>query len=220
MYVNGLGIAGRSRVARKTKEEAQETRNRILDAAEQVFQRQGVSRTSLADIADEASVTRGAIYWHFRNKADLYDAMIKRVLDPEEARCNAGIVTDGDPLGFIRGLAVDFLQQLAQDPRYQRVFEIAWHKCEYVDEMAVIRDSHLECGRRFIALLEDAMQRAREAGQLPSSACPRQAAVGLIALLDGLVVNWTLEPALFPLAEYAPGLVDAYLLGLRASGGH
>ena len=84
---------------------------------------------------------------------------------------------------------------------------------------AVIRDGHLECGRRFIALLEDAMQRAREVEQLPRGACPRQAAVGLIALLDGLVVNWTLEPALFPLAEYAPGLVDAYLLGLCASGG-
>jgi TetR/AcrR family acrAB operon transcriptional repressor len=207
-------------MVRKTKEEAQETRNRILDAAEQVFQRQGVSRTSLAYVADEAGVTRGAIYWHFKNKADLYDAMIKRVLDPEEARCNAGIMTGSDPLGFIRGLAVDFLRRLTRDSRYQRVFEIAWHKCEYVGEMAVIRDNHLECGRRFIALLEEAMRRAREMGQLPSGACPRQAAVGLIALLDGLVVNWTLEPALFPLAEYAPGLVDTYLAGLRASGGH
>lgn len=207
-------------MVRKTKEEAQETRHRILDAAEQVFQRQGVSRTSLADIADEAGVTRGAIYWHFKNKADLYDAMIKRVLDPEEARCSVGMMTDSDPLGFIRNLAVDFLRRITLDPHYQRVFEIAWHKCEYVDEMAVIRDSHMECGRRFIALLEDAMRRAQAMGQLPASACPRQAAVGLIALLDGLVVNWTLEPALFPLAEYAPGVVATYLAGLRASGGH
>ena len=205
-------------MVRKTKEEAQETRNRILDAAEQTFQQRGVSRTSLADIAAEAGVTRGAIYWHFKNKADLYDAMIKRVLDPEEARCNAGMVTVSDPLGFIRTLAVDFLQRVTRDSRYQRVFEIAWHKCEYVDEMAVIRDSHLECGRRFIALLEEAMSRAQEMGQLPGAVCPREAAVGIIALLDGLVVNWTLEPTLFPLAEYAPGVVDTYLAGLRASG--
>jgi len=207
-------------MARKTKEEARETRNRILDAAEQVFQRQGVSRTSLADIAGEARVTRGAIYWHFKNKADLYDAMIKRVLAPEEARCNAGVAAGDDPLHFIRDLAVAFLQRVTRDPRYQRVFEIAWHKCEYVADMAAIRDGHLECGRRFIALLEDAMRRAQALGQLPASACPRQAAVGLIALLDGLVVNWTLEPTLFPLAEYAPGTVDTYLAGLRASGGH
>ncbi|MDV7394715.1 TetR family transcriptional regulator, partial [Arthrospira platensis SPKY1] len=64
-------------MVRKTKEEAWETRQRILDAAEQVFQRQGVSRTSLSHIAAEAGVTRGAIYWHFKNKVDLYDAMIR-----------------------------------------------------------------------------------------------------------------------------------------------
>ncbi len=66
-------------MVRKTKEEAQETRNAILDAAEVVFQEHGVSRTSLAEIAKAAGVTRGAIYWHFENKADLFDAMIQRV---------------------------------------------------------------------------------------------------------------------------------------------
>ena len=199
---------------RKTKEEAQETRQRILDAAERVFQMQGVSRTSLAHIADAAGVTRGAIYWHFRNKADLYDAMVRRVLDSEEARCHAGMAESVDPLSFIRDLAVEFLQRLACDPRYQRVLEIAWHKCEYVEEMAVIRDSHLECGRRFIALMETALRRAQQQGRLPVAVDPYQAAVGVIALIDGLALNWTMDPRLFPLAEYAPGLVDAYLAGL------
>ena len=203
-------------MVRKTKEAAQETRSCILDAAEQVFQRQGVSRTSLARIAAEAGVTRGAIYWHFKNKADLYDAMIKRVLDPEETRCNAGPLAGQDPLRFIRDLVVDFLGRLARDARYQRVLEIAWHKCEYVDEMAVIRDSHLECGRRLIALMEGAMRQAQSMGQLSDAICPRRAAVGIIALLDGLVVNWTLEPKLFPLAEYASTIVDVYLRGLSA----
>ena len=201
-------------MVRKTKEEAEETRQRILDAAEQVFQRQGVSRTSLSHIAAEAGVTRGAIYWHFKNKVDLYDAMIRRVLDPEESLCGNGMLAMGDPLRAIRELAVDFLQRVALDARHQRVFEIAWHKCEYVDEMAAIRDCHLDCGRRFIALLETAMRRAQDLGQLPDRVSPRQAAVGIMALLDGLVVNWTLEPTLFPLADYAPGVVDAYLAGL------
>ncbi|MDP1673909.1 MAG: TetR family transcriptional regulator, partial [Burkholderiales bacterium] len=57
-------------MARRTKDEAVETRNQILDAAEKVFSARGVSRTSLADIAEAASVTRGAIYWHFKDKAD------------------------------------------------------------------------------------------------------------------------------------------------------
>ena len=66
-------------MARRTKEEAQATRDRILDAAELEFQRHGVSRTSLQAIARAAGVTRGAIYWHFKNKPDLFKAMLKRL---------------------------------------------------------------------------------------------------------------------------------------------
>ncbi|MDR3299114.1 MAG: TetR family transcriptional regulator, partial [Candidatus Accumulibacter sp.] len=66
-------------MVRKTREEALVTRNAILDAAETVFQEHGVSRTSLAEVAVAAGVTRGAVYWHFTNKADLFDAMVQRV---------------------------------------------------------------------------------------------------------------------------------------------
>ena len=54
-------------MARRTRDEALETRNTILDTAERVFSERGVSHTTLADIAAAAGVTRGAIYWHFKN---------------------------------------------------------------------------------------------------------------------------------------------------------
>ena len=61
---------------RRTKEEALATRNGLLDAAERLFLEQGVAGTSLNDIAVAAGTTRGAIYWHFRDKADLFNAMM------------------------------------------------------------------------------------------------------------------------------------------------
>lgn len=202
-------------MVRKTKEEALETRNAILDAAEQVFQEKGVSRTSLADIALAAGVTRGAIYWHFKDKADLFDAMIQRVFEPVEARLQEienGLVDN--PVDELRALSLFFLGRVVADPHYFRLIEISWHKCEYVGEMAGIRDDHLECGNRYVALGENCFRRAREHGQLPASVDPRSAAVGLSAIVDGLVVNWTLNRDLFPLADYAPGIIDAYLRGL------
>src|SRR5213082_1462422 len=72
-------------MARRTKEEALETRHRILDAAERIFERRGVSRTSLQDIAEAAGVTRGAIYWHFDGKEALFTAMMERATMPMEA---------------------------------------------------------------------------------------------------------------------------------------
>ncbi len=204
-------------MARKTKEEALETRHRILDAAEVVFQRTGVSRTTLADIAAEAGVTRGAIYWHFDNKVELFDAMIQRIVEPLEQKLEELQRQQVDnPLLFVRSLAMFLLDSLANDPRYYRVLEIAWHKCEYVGDMAKIRDQHLECGNRFLGIKEAALKLAMQRGELPPHIDPRQAAVGLIALIDGLIANWTLDRQRFPLSSVASGVVDTYLAGLAA----
>jgi TetR/AcrR family acrAB operon transcriptional repressor len=203
-------------MARKTKEQALETREGILDAAEQLFQRKGVSRTSLADIAAAAGVTRGAIYWHFENKGALFNAMVERVVAPLEARSLELEQTEmGEPLEFLRTLLLDAIMRIAGDAHFQRVFEIVWHKCEYVDEMAAARDKHMEAGCRHVETMERAMVKAQERGQLPPKLLPKQAAIGLMALLDGLIVNWTMNPQMFPLADYAPWVIDAYLEGLK-----
>ena len=205
-------------MVRKAKEEAQETRNAILDAAEVVFQERGVSQTSLAEIAKAAGVTRGAIYWHFANKSDLYDAMIQRVFGSLESKlAEFEAENDENPVELIRKLACYFLDRVANDLRYFRIVEISWHKCEYVGEMAAIRDSHLECGNRYLAISEDCFRQAQQRGILPATVDPRCAAVGLMAIVDGLVLNWTLDNTLFPLDNFGPKLIDAYLNGLYAS---
>lgn len=204
-------------MVRKTKEEALETRNRILDAAETVFQRMGVSSATLADIAAAAGVTRGAIYWHFQNKVDLYDAMIQRIVEPLEQKLEElQRHQDHDPLQFIRALALFFLDSLANDPRYYRVLEIAWHKCEYVGDLARIRDQHLECGNRFLGIMEGAIRQAIAQGHLSGHIDPRQAAVGLMAIIDGLAANWTLDRERFTLSSVAHSVIDTYLAGLAA----
>src|SRR5574339_1300356 len=101
-------------MVRRTKEEAQETRSRILDAAERVFHEKGVAHASLEDIAAAAEVTRGAIYWHFKDKAELFDAMMQRVVLPaedmlEHAECSG----DDDPLQLLRRATVEVLLRTA-----------------------------------------------------------------------------------------------------------
>lgn len=71
-------------MARRTKEDALKTRQAILDAAIEVFSAQGVSRATLAGIASQAGVTRGAIYWHFDNKEALLEALWDQLLLPFE----------------------------------------------------------------------------------------------------------------------------------------
>ncbi len=86
--------------------------------------------------------------------------------------------------------------------------------------MAGISDSHLECGNRYHALTVECFSKAQEKGFLSRDIYARVAAVGLIAIVDGLVANWALDQTTFPLASYGPAIVDTYLagLGLKFSG--
>ncbi len=204
-------------MVRRTKEDAQETRNRILDTAVEVFNRQGVAQTSLNDVAREAGVTRGAIYWHFANKVAMFDAMIERLVCPlmfnaadRDARLAA------DPLGFIRAATDEFIGMMLNDASFRRVFEIFWHKCEYVGEMANLRDSHLEEGENHIDILQRAFALAQEKGLMNRLLTPHQATIGLIGQVDGLLFNWTKNPEMFPLASYAPCILDTWFRGLTA----
>ncbi len=205
-------------MVRKTKEEALATRSAILDATEIVFQERGVSRTSLGEIAAAAGVTRGAVYWHFANKVDLFDAMVQRIFGLMEAKLEALQTTRHyeDPAELLRELALHFLDRVANDPRYYRIVEISWHKCEYVGELVEIRDKHFERGNRFLGISEAAFRASRELGFLSPHVDPRTAAIGLIAVVDGLVANWTLDTSTFPLVGTGTEIIDGYFSGLRA----
>nr|WP_319393929.1 TetR family transcriptional regulator [uncultured Desulfobacter sp.] len=63
-------------MARKTKKEAQKTRQQILDAALKLCSEKGYSKTTFVDIANEIGLTKGAVYWHFKTKPELLAAMI------------------------------------------------------------------------------------------------------------------------------------------------
>jgi TetR/AcrR family acrAB operon transcriptional repressor len=203
-------------MARRTREEALETRNRILDAAERVFNEHGVSRTSLASIAHAAGVTRGAVYWHFRNKTDLFDAMMQRVVLPLETMlersAGAGVV---DPLAELRASTLEALQRTARDARLQRAFDIAYHKCEYVGDAAGLRERHRASQRQCTRRIEQTLRNAVARGVLSSSVDPRAAAIGLSALVQGLLSSWVLDKRSFTLVRTAETLIDIYLRGLQ-----
>lgn len=127
-------------MVRRTKEEAQETRAQIIEAAEKAFYKRGVARTTLADIAELAGVTRGAIYWHFNNKAELVQALLDSLHETHDHLARASESEDEvDPLGCMRKLLLQVFNELVLDARTRRINEILHHKCEFTDDMCEIR---------------------------------------------------------------------------------
>jgi TetR/AcrR family acrAB operon transcriptional repressor len=205
-------------MARRTKEDAAITREQLLDAAECVFRTRGVSRASLAQVASAAGVTRGAVYWHFRDKADLYAAMCDRATLPLETMLEeAGAAVHADPLAALRDLTVVALTRLACDPRSQAVFDVMFHRSESTAELAPIADRKLRERRVCMTQLEKLLQQAVAAGQLPADTDTELATQALHAYVAGIMHEWVSDPAIYDLEAAAPVLVDVLLTGLRAA---
>ena len=203
-------------MVRRTKQQALATRDGILDAAERVFERQGVARSSLSQVAAEAGVTRGAIYWHFANKGEVFAAMMQRAVEPLETMGEVDYAALADPMGELRARLLAVFERILSEPQYLRVFSIAWHKCEYVDEMAPIVDQCMEAGNRHLGRIESAFRTAQLKGQLSPAVDAHRAAMGLTALIDGLIADWSLQPASIAM-QHATEWIDCYLRGVAAT---
>ena len=205
-------------MVRRTKEEAQVTRSLILEAAEKAFYERGVARTTLADIATLAGVTRGAIYWHFSNKADLVQAMLDSIQEPLEEMAKASESEDeADPLGCMKKLLIHLFHEVASDPKTRRINEILFHKCEFTDEMCDFRRQRqanaLECNDRIGLALSNAVRK----GQLPADLDTVRASISLHAYIDGMLGQWLLIPHSYSISDQAEKWVEAGLDMLRLS---
>ena len=202
-------------MARRTKEDAIATRNSLMDAAERVFCEKGVARASLSDIAQAAGATRGAIYWHFKDKVDLFGAMMDRVTLPLEQGFGAlEESTCPDPVERLRAVLALVLHGVASDERTRRVFEIALYKVEYVGELIGVRDRHIAASDGFTNQLARDFELAAEAQRVVLPMTPVEAAVGLHALFDGLIRNWILGGGVSDLERVGRVGTDAFLVGL------
>ncbi|HEV2570332.1 MAG TPA: TetR family transcriptional regulator [Beijerinckiaceae bacterium] len=189
-------------MARRTKAEAEETKNRILDAAEKLFFEHGVTQTSLERIAKEAAVTRGAIYWHFADKIELFQAMHQRIrLPQEDIILNASTAGHPDPLRFLEDVAVDCMRTLASDARMQRVYTILLMRCEYVGDMALALRRQKEADKEMRSHIAKLFRMAHAKQPLAPSWTPETAARVFGAMMHGLWTDWLIFGKEFDLID-------------------
>lgn len=217
MYVNQTPHKDKP-MARKTKSQALETRQQILDAAVREFSARGVSSTSLTDIANAAGVTRGAIYWHFRNKVELFNA----IWEAYESRIKVLEVEyqtkfPNNPLRILREILIYILVATVTDSQRKALMEIIFHKCEFVGEMTSVHEARKALYMEGYGKIERILVRCIEEKQLPVTLDTRQAAIILRAYLTGLMENWLFIPESFDLEGDAGRFVDTYIDMLRQS---
>lgn len=205
-------------MARKTKAEAEETRVKILDAAELLFFERGVAKTSLEQIAEEAGVTRGAIYWHFSDKVDLFRALHERVRLPQEDIIEqAAADSHPDPLGLIQQISVDCLKIITADVRRQRVYAILLFRCEYVGEMVEALKRQQDADLVMRTSLVRLFTIASENGSLHVNWPAETAARVYASMMRGLWADWLRYGQDFDLLTVGSQCLDKLFESFRAA---
>lgn len=177
---------------RRTKAEAEKTRVLILDAAVDLFYDQGVSATSLADIAARAGLTRGAIYWHFRNKADLVNAIHARVALPL-AEKREGVLHQPDPLAALSAYWNGVIRDILAAENKRRIIQILFRKCEYVEDLEGVSRYLDDWASQIVDVMTEAFAEARQKNLLATGIAPEVAALSTFSFVTG-ILYWATHP--------------------------
>ncbi|MGK4004069.1 TetR family transcriptional regulator [Sorangium sp. So ce1036] len=200
---------------RRTKEEAAATREQILDAALLVFSRKGYAAATLQDVAAEAGLTRGAVYWHFKGKAELYTALLGERLARANAVFSEALSSTPSPLEALERLLTRSLEYLEEDPEYRAVLSLSLFKTELSPELAAGFEQKVSSVRRLVAVVSDLVRKGIAAGEIERGVDPRAAALAAVSLMNGATALFLMDPKLLEPRAAVRRMVATFIRGLR-----
>jgi TetR/AcrR family acrAB operon transcriptional repressor len=202
---------------RRTKEEAEITRQRLLKKGLEIFSQKVYADTTLQDIAREAGVTRGAIYWHFGSKADLYNTLVQKYSSKGNEILAQAVAEGGTLADILRRVFVRQLQAIAADHEFRAMMELYLFKTGPTAELEEGRRQQIEASSGLIEMLTGIMAQGAELGLLRTDTHPEHMARTYLALQNGLIQMWLLTPTRFSLEKDAEAFADILMAGLSST---
>ena len=200
---------------RRTKEEAEVTRQLLLKKALTVFSKKGYAATTLEDIAREAEVTRGAIYWHFGSKAELYNTLVREYSDRGNAIVQQAASEGGTLIEILRRVFIRQLQAIEDDHDLRALMELYLFKTGLIPELEEGRQQQIESGVGLIEMIAGIMGQGIQSGLLRSDVDPKDMARTYLALQNGLTQLWLTAPDQFSLKASANSFADILMAGIQ-----
>ncbi|MFI8632590.1 TetR/AcrR family transcriptional regulator [Microbacterium sp. NPDC077663] len=189
---------------RGTYAKTEATRQAILDAALEVFSGSGYRAGSLREIALRVGMSEAGLLHHFRNKS----ALLEAVLEEKDERARTIVPTGSeDGAAVLRGL-VDLAAYNASIPGVVELFATLSGEATAPDHPA-----HAYFVRRYNftrTTIERALDNLERDGRLRHGMTPRRAAITIIAMMDGLQVQWLLDRSVLDMAEELKALFATF----------
>ena len=170
---------------RRKKEDAEITRKQLLEAGLRVFSEKGYAATRLSDIAEEAGVTRGAIYWHFGNKKELFIALYKERVDPIFDNIREIFQQDIAPLEKIATILKTFFDKLQYDKDVIANQHLEFTEMELRNDIPEIKEYIQSRGDKFYITLVKIIIAGVERGEIRKDIDPDAVTSMLAVLMAG-----------------------------------
>jgi len=200
---------------RRTKEEAAVTRATLMKTALSVFSVKGYAAATLEDVAKAAKVTRGAIYWHFKSKAELYNILVLEFSERGAAVVQQAVAEGGTLIEILRRVFIRQCALIEEDKEARAVMELALFKTGLEPELQPGRKKQLEAGNALVSGLTDAMQQGIAQGVLRKDIDPADMARAFLALENGAIQMWLVSPRSFSLKASAESFAKILVSGLQ-----
>jgi TetR/AcrR family acrAB operon transcriptional repressor len=200
---------------KRTKEEAAVTRATVLKAALSVFSKKGYAAATLDDVAAAAKVTRGAIYWHFKGKADLYNTLVEEMSARGASVVQQAIAEGGTLIDILRRVFISQCTLIEDDREARAVMELALFKTGLDTDLHAGRRKQIDAGNALISGIADAMKMGVSQGILRDDMDPNDMARAFIAFENGAIQQWLASPKSFSLKKSAESFADILIKGLQ-----
>jgi TetR/AcrR family acrAB operon transcriptional repressor len=165
---------------RRIDEIGDESRRRILDAAEELFAEKGFEKTSFVDIAARSGISRGSIPWHFKNKDGLLIAVVDRA---NQRYLSLDQFSERPTLGEILAR----YELLARDTRSRLVFSVLNEAMSSSNEVRDEYRAHYAEQRRRVAHWLKVMG-------VHTPAARESLATAIVGSIIGTTMQWQLDP--------------------------
>ncbi|KAA3659259.1 MAG: TetR family transcriptional regulator [Chloroflexi bacterium] len=201
---------------KRTKEDAEKTRQTLLDAALAVFSSKGYQAARLQDIATAAGTTRGAIYHHFSNKAELYKALIRDASQQGNVAIQTAVSAGGSFTDIFQRIFTTTLQLLATDERFRQVTALSLYKTGISPELADLEAQRLQQADTLVAGIAATMQQGIANGEFRADISPETMARAFLSFQNGVAWLWLAGGQNFSLTDEASALSEILLHGMAA----
>jgi TetR/AcrR family acrAB operon transcriptional repressor len=200
---------------RRTKEEAAVTRATLLKTALSVFSAKGYAAATLDDVAKAARVTRGAIYWHFKSKADLYNTLVEEFSARGAAVVQQAVAEGGTLIEILRRVFIRQCALIEDDQEARAVMELALFKTGLDQELKAGRQKQIAAGKTLLEGITGAMQQGVAGGVLRNDIDPADMARAFLAFENGVIQLWLTTPRSFSLKQSSESFADILMDGLQ-----